>query len=178
MFTDLPSNNTLNQIDQTIKRLVEDFFICQRPPHSKVKDGGGLGVTRMMVRSRGDPPLKTLVLGDRENAARGLAQRMIVQWPASPNIIDLWKKWKKGSYVDEYANQPIQGKGIKTCKNSPLSNNWIKTDILMPGEVIDLLKMRSLYVCNEKCSCKTAPACTSARFAMSNVPVKRETTSV
>lgn len=72
MFTDLPSNNTLNQIDQTIKRLFEDFFICQRPPHSKLKDGG-LGVTRMVVSSRSDPPLKTLVLGDRENAARGLA---------------------------------------------------------------------------------------------------------
>lgn len=143
MFTDLLSNDTLNQIVQTIKRLVEDFFICQRPLHSKVKDGG-LGVTRMIVRSRIDPPLKTLVLGDRKNAARGLAQRMSVQWPASPDIIELWKKRKKDSYVDEWANQPIQGKRIKTFKNSPLSPNWIKTDILMPGEVIDLLKMRSL----------------------------------
>lgn len=143
MFTDLPSNNTLNKIDQTIKRFVEDFFICQRPPHSKVKDGD-LGVTRMVVRSRGDPPLKTLVLGDREHAARGLAQRIRVQWPASPDIIELWKKRKKDSYVDEWANQPIRGKRIKAFKNSPLSRNWIKTDILMPGEVIGPLKMRLL----------------------------------
>lgn len=95
------------------------------------------------VRSRDDPPLKALILGDREDVARGLARRMDIQWPASLECIELWKKRKKDSHANEWANQPFQGKGVSSFKNNPIANGWIRSDTLMPGEVIDMLKMRS-----------------------------------
>lgn len=52
LFTDLTSNNTLNQLDQIIKRTAKDFFhlptsTSDRLVHSRVKDGG-LGVPRLL----------------------------------------------------------------------------------------------------------------------------------
>lgn len=64
---------------------------------------------------------------------------MTIQWPASPDVVEQCKKRKKDSHTNDWANQPFQGKGVKTFKNNPLANSWIRADTLMPGEV----KMRS-----------------------------------
>jgi ribosomal protein L37E len=45
--------------------------------------------------------------------------------------------------MDRWAALESQGKGVNTFRGNPVSNCWLKQDILFPGEEIDLLKMRA-----------------------------------
>lgn len=72
-----------------------------------------------------------------------VVSEMGLRWPPTLREIEGWKVEKKKKTISEWAEQQVQGIGIKVFGNNPEANCWLTRALLRPGEEIDLLRMRS-----------------------------------
>jgi hypothetical protein len=160
MIADPPSLPNIRLLDSALRRLVRVFFHLPSDVndaffHTRKADGG-LGLPRLehLVRAANvkafaaclridDPVLRVFLDDNLLGKIQASAESIGLPWPPSNRDIINWKYDQKKAAFAAWSALPSQGKGIRSFKGNRVGNSWLYADELFPGQVIDLIRLRT-----------------------------------
>lgn len=158
----LPSGNVLNELDLLLRKVLKEITHLHHSAtdgilHCRKKDGG-LGFPRFdqathmghlgilaEIRRSDDVVLQAIVMDDVSlRTIERLTAKYDLAWPATRTELAKARLALKTDELERWSALPMQGRGVKAFRDSPISNRWLYDQkLLKPHWFLQALKFRT-----------------------------------